>query len=139
MTKNIKRSQLFNIIKEEMMRMNESGFDNYDMQPQAPVTNQQQLAQQRQNGEIESYLDSNLNTDNFNGQLGMDAQSADQDVADTEQLTIGTPRQTANNFDACSRQKYGYAESKDGKITMKESQFRKLVKECFMEVMKERK
>jgi hypothetical protein len=26
-----------------------------------------------------------------------------------------------------------------GKITMKENQFRKLVKECFMEVMKERK
>ena len=84
MTKSIKRSQLVNIIKEEIMRMNE-------------------------------------------------------DVADTAQLTIGTPRQTANNFDACSRQKYGYAESKDGKITMKESQFRKLVKECFMEVMKERK
>lgn len=84
MTKSIKRSQLVNIIKEEIMRMNE-------------------------------------------------------DVADTAQLTIGTPRQTANNFDACSRQKYGYAESKDGKITMKESQFRKLVKECFMEAMKERK
>ena len=84
MTKSIKRSQLVNIIKEEIMRMNE-------------------------------------------------------DVADTAQLTIGTPRQTANNFDACSRQKYGYAESKDCKITMKESQFRKLVKECFMEVMRERK
>lgn len=154
MANTIKRSKFLQYIKEEMYRMNESGFDNYDMQPQAPVTkqqqidaswdefnknNQQQLAQQRQNGEIESYLDSNLNTDNFNGQLGMDAQSADQDVADTAQLTIGTPRQTANNFDACSRQKYGYAESKDGKITMKESQFRKLVKECFMEVMKERK
>lgn len=84
MTKSIKRSQLVNIIKEEIMRMNE-------------------------------------------------------DVADTAQLTIGTPRQTANNFDTCSRQKYGYAESKDGKITMKESQFIKLVNECFIEVMKERK
>ena len=154
MEKNVKRSQIFKIIKEEISKINENGFDQYDMQQQTPLTKQQQidaswnefnnnnqqaLKQQKRNGEIESFLDTNLNTDNYNGQLGMDALSSDQDVADTAKLTMGTPRQTTNNFDAYSKQKYNYGESKNSKITMKEKQFKKLVKECFMEVMKERK
>lgn len=154
MTQNIKRSQIVNIIKEELSKIRESGFNQYDMQQQIPLTKQQQidaswnefnnnnqqaLKQQRRNGEMESFLDSNLNADDYNGQLSMDAQSPNKDIADTAQLTMGTPRQTANNFDAYSKQKYNYRESNKGKITMKENQFRKLVKECFMEVMKERK
>ena len=154
MAQNIKRSQIVNIIKEELSKIRESGFNQYDMQQQTPLTKQQQidaswnefnnnsqqaLKQQRRNGEMESFLDSNLNADDYNGQLSMDAQSPNKDIADTAQLIMGTPRQTANNFDAYSKQKYNYRESNKGKITMKENQFRKLVKECFMEVMKERK
>ena len=155
MTQNIKRSKLVNIIKEEISKLNESGFDQYDMKPQTPLTKQQQidaswnefnnnnrqaLAQQLHNGEVESYLDSNLNTDDYKGQLSMDAQSQDQDVADTAKLTMGTPRQTAKNFDNYSMQKYGtYGESKNSKITMKGKEFKQLVRECLLEVLAERK
>ena len=150
----MKRSKFLQYIKEEMSRMNESGFDNYDMQPQAPMTkqqqidaswdefnqkNQQDLARQRQNGEIESYLDSNLNTDNHNGQLGMDAMSQDPDIAAQGQMTVGTPRQTMNNFDNYEKQKYGtYGESKKHKVELGESDFRQLVKECLIEVLNTR-
>lgn len=155
MANTIKYSKLVNIIKEEISKLNENGFDQYDMEPQAPLTKQQQidaswnefnnnnrqaLSQQLQNGEIESYLDSNLNTNDYKGQLGMDAQSQDQNVADTAKLTIGTPRQTAANYDNYSKQKYGtYGESKNKKLTMKGSQFKNLVKECLSEVLSERK
>lgn len=150
----MKRSKFLQYIKEEMSRMNESGFDNYDMQPQAPMTkqqqidaswdefnqkNQQDLAQQRQNGEIESYLDTNLNTDNHNGQLGMDAMSQDPDIAAQGQMTAGTPRQTMNNFNNYEKQKYGtYGESKKHKVELGESDFRQLVKECLIEVLNTR-
>lgn len=154
MANTMKRSKFLQYIKEEMSRMNESGFDNYDMQPQSPVTkqqqidaswnefnrqNQQKLAQQRQNGEIESYLDSNLNADNYNGQLGMDAMSQDPDIAAQGQMTTGTPRQTMNNFNDYEKQKYGtYGESKKRKVELGESAFRQLVKECLIEVLNAR-
>ena len=149
------RNQLLSLIKEEMSRMNESGFDNYDMQPQTPVTKQQQidaswdefnnnnkrnLNLQKQRGEVESYLDSNINTTDFNGQLGMDAMSQNPDIAIQGQMSTGTPRNIMKNSNDYEKRKYGtYGESKKGKVSMSENQFKSLVRECLMEVIAERK
>lgn len=145
MNKQIDFKNLVSVIKEEVEKhINENGFNQYDMQTD-PVTKQQQIDaswnefnnnnktafdNQRKNADIESYLDTNLNSDNLNGQLAMDAQSDDKSVADTAQMTIGTPRQTANNYEIYQNNNF--------KMEMKQNQFRNLIKECLTEVINER-
>ena len=153
MAQKINQKQFVNIVKEAITRaLKESGFNGYDMQPQTPMTKQQQidaswkefndnnknrLAQQQQDATIGSYLDSNINADDLKGQLGMDAMSNDKDVADIAQMTKGTPRQTGQRYDNYLKQKY--MESKKQKINMTESQLNNLIKECITEVMGESK
>ena len=152
MTQKINQKQFVNIVKEAITKiLKESGFNGYDMQPQIPITKQQQidaswqefndnnknrLAQQQQNAKIGSYLDSNINADDLNGQLGMDAMSNDKDVADIAQMTKGTPRQTGQRYNNYLKQKY--MESKKQKFNMTESQLNNLIKECITEVLAER-
>lgn len=151
MAQKINQKQFVNIVKEAITKtLKESGFNGYDMQPQTPITKQQQidaswqefndnnknrLAQQQQDAKVGSYLDSNINADDLNGQLGMDAMSNDKDVADIAQMTKGTPRQTGQRYDNYLKQKY--MESKKQKYNMTESQLNNLIKECITEVMAE--
>ena len=151
MAQKINQKQFVNIVKEAITRaLKESGFNGYDMQPQTPMTKQQQidaswkefndnnknrLAQQQQDATIGSYLDSNINADDLKGQLGMDAMSNDKDVADIAQMTKGTPRQTGQRYDNYLKQKY--TESKKQKFNMTESQLNSLIKECITEVLAE--
>ena len=151
MAQKINQKQFVSIVKEAIAKtLKESGFNGYDMQPQTPMTKQQQidaswkefndnnknrLAQQQQDANVGSYLDSNINADDLKGQLGMDAMSNDKDVADIAQMTKGTPRQTAQRFDKYSKQKY--MESKKQKYNMTESQLNNLIKECITEVLAE--
>ena len=132
MAQKINQKQFVNILKEAITKtLKESGFNGYDMQPQTPITKQQQidaswqefndnnknrLAQQQQDANVGSYLDSNINADDLKGQLGMDAMSNDKDVADIAQMTKGTPRQTGQRYDNYLKQKY--MESKKQKINM---------------------
>ena len=151
MAQKINQKQFVNIVKEAITKtLKESGFNGYDMQPQTPITKQQQidaswqefndnnknrLAQQQQDAKVGSYLDSNINADDLKGQLGMDAMSNDKDVADIAQMTKGTPRQTGQRYDNYLKQKY--MESKKQKINMTESQLNDLIKECITEVLVE--
>lgn len=151
MAQKINQKQFVNIVKEAITKtLKESGFNGYDMQPQTPMTKQQQidaswqefndnnknrLAQQQQDANVGSYLDSNINADDLKGQLGMDAMSNDKDVANIAQMTKGTPRQTGQRFDRYSKQKY--MESKKRKFNMTESQLNNLIKECITEVLAE--
>ena len=151
MAQKINQKQFVNIVKEAITKtLKESGFNGYDMQPQTPMTKQQQidaswkefndnnknrLAQQQQDANVGSYLDSNINTDDLKGQLGMDAMSNDKNVADIAQMTKGTPRQTGQRYDNYLKRKY--MESKKRKFNMTESQLNKLIKECITEVLKE--
>ena len=151
MAQKINQKQFVNIVKEAITKtLKESGFNGYDMQPQTPMTKQQQidaswkefndnnknrLAQQQQDANVGSYLDSNINTDDLKGQLGMDAMSNDKNVADIAQMTKGTPRQTGQRYDNYLKRKY--MESKKRKFNMTESQLNKLIKECITEVLAE--
>ena len=151
MAQKINQKQFVNIVKEAITRaLKESGFNGYDMQPQTPMTKQQQidaswqefndnnknrLAQQQQDANVGSYLDSNINTDDLKGQLGMDAMSNDKNVADIAQMTKGTPRQTGQRYDNYLKRKY--MESKKRKFNMTESQLNNLIKECITEVLAE--
>jgi len=151
MAQKIKQKQFVNIVKEAITKaLKESGFNGYDMQPQTPMTKQQQidaswkefndnnknrLAQQQQDANVGSYLDSNINADDLKGQLGMDAMSNDKDVANIAQMTKGTPRQTGQRYDNYLKQKY--TESKKQKFNMTESQLNNLIKECITEVLAE--
>ena len=153
MAQKINQKQFVNIVKEAITKtLKESGFNGYDMQPQTPMTKQQQidaswqefndnnknrLAQQQQDANVGSYLDSNINADDLKGQLGMDAMSNDKDVANIAQMTKGTPRQTGQRYDNYLKQKY--TESKKQKFNMTESQLNSLIKECITEVLTERK
>jgi len=152
MAQKINQKQFVNIVKEAITRaLKESGFNGYDMQPQTPMTKQQQidaswnefndtnkknLERQKKDGNVSAFLDSNINTQDFKGQLGMNTMSSDKDVADMAQLVRGTPRQTAQRFDKYSKQKY--MESKKRKYNMTESQLNNLIKECITEVLAER-
>ena len=152
MAQKINQKQFVNIVKEAITKtLKESGFNGYDMQPQTPMTKQQQidaswkefndnnknrLAQQQQDANVGSYLDSNINADDLKGQLGMDAMSNDKDVANIAQMTKGTPRQTGQRYDNYLKQKY--TESKKQKFNMTESQLNNLIKECITEVLAER-
>ena len=151
MAQKINQKQFVSVVKEAITKtLKESGFNGYDMQPQTPITKQQQidaswqefndnnknrLAQQQQDAKVGSYLDSNINADDLNGQLGMDAMSNDKDVADIAQMTKGTPRQTGQRYDNYLKQKY--MESKKQKYNMTESQLNDLIKECITEVLAE--
>jgi hypothetical protein len=151
MAQKINQKQFVNIVKEAITKtLKESGFNGYDMQPQTPMTKQQQidaswqefndnnkkrLAQQQQDAKVSSYLDSNINTDDLKGQLGMDAMSNDKDVANIAQMTKGTPRQTGQRYDNYLKQKY--MESKKQRFNMTENQLNSLIKECITEVLAE--
>ena len=151
MAQKINQKQFVNIVKEAITKtLKESGFNGYDMQPQSPMTKQQQidaswqefndnnknrLAQQQQDANVGSYLDSNINADDLKGQLGMDAMSNDKDVANIAQMTKGTPRQTGQRYD--NYLKHKYTESKKQKFNMTESQLNNLIKECITEVLAE--
>ena len=151
MAHKINQKQFVNIVKEAITKtLKESGFNGYDMQPQTPMTKQQQidaswqefndnnknrLAQQQQDAKVGSYLDSNINADDLKGQLGMDAMSNDKDIANIAQMTKGTPRQTGQRYDNYLKQKY--TESKKQIFNMTESQLNSLIKECITEVLAE--